>query len=62
MSETTGPLTGSPDPEVIARLRRAIQDGEYRVPASDVADAIISFFDRSDPEPPPTEPATDEEH
>ena len=47
--------------QVLARLRDAIQSGRYRIPARDVADAIISFFDRAEPEPPPPGPTAVEE-
>lgn len=51
---------GAADPEALARLRADIEAGDYEIPAMAVADAIISFFDRADPEP-PSDPATSEE-
>jgi anti-sigma28 factor (negative regulator of flagellin synthesis) len=35
-------------PETLAQLREAIETGTYEIPASAVADAIISFFARND--------------
>lgn len=35
-------------PETLAQLREAIESGTYEIPASAVADAIISFFARND--------------
>jgi len=43
--------TGAPHaaaPETLAQLREAIETGEYEIPASAVADAMISFFARDE--------------
>ena len=35
----------------IARLKRQIDAGTYRVPANEVADAVVRFFSREMPDP-----------
>lgn len=43
MTRPAAPRVGPPSDEDLDRLREAIDADGYRIPATDVADAIISF-------------------